>query len=260
MKMLVAFALVLLTSNVSGAELNVGTIVDLSYAYDADTIFWPTEDGFKLEREFAGVTDKGYYYAANKFCTPEHGGTHIDAPLHFNATGKSVDALPLDQLVGDAVVVDVHARVDADPDYRIRVPDLRAWETAHGRIPARGIVLLRTGFGARWPDRTRYMGTAERGPGAVAKLHFPGLHQDAARWLLTERAIKAVGIDTPSIDYGQSTAFETHVALFAEGVPAFENVANLDQLPARDFTIVALPMKIRGGSGGPLRIVALLPH
>jgi kynurenine formamidase len=257
----VTLVLVMATAAVTAgaASFPHGAIVDLSWAYDAETIFWPTEDGFELEREHAEVTDKGYYYASNKFCTPEHGGTHIDAPLHFNAEGKSVDALPLEQLIGDAVVVDVSAAVAATRDYQVRVPDLRAWESAHGRIPRHAIVLLLTGFGKRWPDRASYLGTDERGADAVAKLHFPGLHPDAARWLVSEREVKAVGIDTASIDYGQSTSFQTHVTLFAQGVPAFENVANLDRLPARGATVIALPMKIRGGSGGPLRIVAILP-
>jgi len=244
----------------AAVSLTNGTIVDLSYAYDETTIFWPTEEGFKLEREHGEVTEKGYYYASNKFCTPEHGGTHIDAPLHFNAAGKSVDALPLEQLIGDAVVVDVSDIVADKPDYQVRVPDLRTWESAHGRIPHHAIVLLRTGFGKRWPDRATYLGTDERGAGGVAKLHFPGLHPDAARWLVSEREINAVGIDTASIDYGQSTMFESHVALFAQGVPAFENLANLDRVPVRGATVIALPMKIRGGSGGPLRIIAVVPR
>lgn len=247
-------------AHAAAAALPKGTIVDLSYAYDDATIFWPTEDGFRLEREHAEVTEKGYYYASNKLCTPEHGGTHIDAPLHFNAAGASVDALPLEQLIGDAVVVDVRAAVAATPDYEVRTSDLRAWERAHGAIPRGAIVLLETGFGARWPDRATYLGTDERGPQAVAKLHFPGLHPDAAAWLVGERAIHAVGIDTASIDRGQSSDFRTHVTLFARGVPAFENLANLDRVPARGATVVALPMKIRGGSGGPLRIIAIVPR
>ncbi|HEY4643237.1 MAG TPA: cyclase family protein, partial [Bacteroidota bacterium] len=128
----------------------------------------------------------------------------------------------------------------------------------HGRIPQKAIVLIRTGYGSFWPDREKYMGTPERGTEAVAKLHFPGLHPDAAKWLIDERSVKAVGLDTPSIDHGQSTQFESHVTLFEANVPAFENVANLDQLPVNGFTVVALPMKIRGGSGGPLRIIALV--
>ncbi|MGH7895013.1 MAG: cyclase family protein [Candidatus Binatia bacterium] len=235
-----------------------GTLVDLTHAFDAATVFWPTEKDFVLEKEFDGITDKGYYYAANRFCTAEHGGTHIDAPVHFNASGRTVDAIPLEQLIGRAIVVDVSAQARADRDYQVQIGDLLDWERHHGRTPEGTIVLLRTGFGRFWPDRTRYMGTDERGPTAVAKLHFPGLHPEAARWLVRERAIKAVGVDTPSIDYGQSALFESHVALFAANVPAFENLANLEQLPARGFTVVALPMKIRGGSGGPLRVVAIV--
>jgi len=241
------------------AELPAGTLVDLTHAFAGETIFWPTEQGFVLEKEFDGVTDKGYYYAANKFCTAEHGGTHADAPVHFSRGGRTVDAIPLEQLLGNAIVVDVAARAEADRDYQVQVGDFLDWEKQHGRIPAGSIVLLRTGFGRFWPDRTRYMGTNERGKDAVAKLHFPGLHPDAARWLAGERAIKAVGLDTPSIDHGQSTLFQTHVALFERDVPAFENVANLEQLPATGATVIALPMKIKGGSGGPLRIIAIVP-
>jgi len=137
------------------------------------------------------------------------------------------------------------------------VAAIQAWEREHGQIAKDSIMLLRTGYGKRWPDREKYLGTNERGAAAVAKLHFPGLHPEAARWLTTERAIRAVGLDTASIDYGQSTLFESHRILFEKNIPAFENLANLDQLPAKDFHVIALPMKIKGGSGGPLRIVAI---
>jgi kynurenine formamidase len=164
------------------------------------------------------------------------------------------------QLVGPAVAVDVSEACARDRDHEIAREELLAWEAAHGEIPRGAIVLLRTGFASRWPDRAAYLGTDERGPAAVASLHFPGLGADAARWLVEARAIRAVGIDTASIDRGTSTRFETHQALFAANVPAFENVAALDALPARGFRVVALPMKIRGGSGAPLRIVALVPE
>jgi kynurenine formamidase len=124
-------------------------------------------------------------------------------------------------------------------------------------MPHGTIVLLRTGFGEYWPDRARYMGTAERGADAVGDLHFPGLHHEAVPWL-RERGIRAIGLDTPSIDHGPSQDFPSHVALFEHNVPVFENVANLDELPATGFAVIALPMKIRGGSGGPLRIVAIV--
>jgi kynurenine formamidase len=158
--------------------------------------------------------------------------------------------------MGTAVLIDVTRQCAANPDYQILPADFQNWERRNGRIPSGAIILLRTGFGRYYPDRGKYLGTEERGAEAVAKLHFPGLHPDAARWLTTQRSIKAIGLDTASIDYGQSKLFESHRILFAQNVPAFENVANLDRLPLRGFHITALPMKIKGGSGGPLRIIA----
>jgi kynurenine formamidase len=242
------------------ADPLAGRVVDLTHAFGADTLYWPTDtEGFVLETVFAGTTGAGYYYAAHRFRAAEHGGTHLDAPIHFAEGRWTADEIPVERLFGPGAVVDVTARTAGDRDYQVTVADLRAWEAAHGRFPDGAIVLLRTGWGRFWPDRERYLGTARRGPEAVAELHFPGLHPDAARWLAAERRIDAVGIDTPSIDHGQSKLFESHRALFAANVPAFENVADLEGLPPAAFTVVALPMKIRGGSGGPLRIVAVLP-
>ena len=235
-----------------------GTLVDLSHAYDEQTVFWPTAEAFKLEKVAEGMTPQGYYYAANNFSTAEHGGTHLDAPVHFAAGRNSTDMVPLEQLMGAAVLVDVSEKCARDADYQVTSEDFAAWEREHGRLPDGSILLLRTGFGRRWPDRRSYMGTDERGPEAVPKLHFPGLHPEAARWLTRERSIKAVGLDTPSIDYGQSTLFESHRVLFDRNIPAFENLANLDRLPPKGFHVIALPMKIKGGSGGPLRAVAIV--
>jgi len=230
-------------------------IVDLSHPYDAQTIFWPTEPGFALEKAHAEKTPAGYWYASNKFCTPEHGGTHIDAPIHFAEGHATVDKIPLERLMGDAVVIEVKG----DRDHQISVADLAAWEKANGAIPKASIILFRTGWSRYWPDRAKYLGTDERGPQAVAKLHFPGLGPDAAQWLLAQRAPKAVGIDTASIDFGQSKTFETHRVLFAADVPAFENLDALERLPPRGARVIALPMKIAGGTGGPLRAIAILP-
>jgi kynurenine formamidase len=235
-----------------------GVVIDLSYPFDEQTVYWPTEEGFRLEKEHDGMTEKGYYYAANKFAAPEHGGTHIDAPRHFAQGRNTVDQIPLEQLMGRAILVDVSKQCETNRDYLISTADFQRWEQKNGAIPRGAIVLLRTGYGKYWPDRQKYMGTDERGAQAVAKLHFPGLHPDAARWLTTNRSIKAVGLDTPSIDYGQSTLFESHRTLFEKNVPAFENLANLDKLPLKDFVVIALPMKIKGGSGGPLRVVAIV--
>jgi kynurenine formamidase len=236
-----------------------GEIVDLSHAYDAQAIFWPTAEPFRLDRVADGVTESGYYYAANNFFTSEHGGTHIDAPLHFAKGRLPVDEIPLHTLMGQAVVIDVARAAESNADYQVAVSDFTAWETEHGRLPPDAIVLIRTGFSKRWPDALRYLGTAERGPEGASKLHFPGLHPDAARWLVESRLVKAVGIDTASIDYGMSSLFQTHRLLFDRNVPAFENLAALDRLPARGAVVIALPMKIKGGSGAPLRAVAVLP-
>lgn len=234
------------------------TWIDLSYAFDDQTVFWPTAKPFHLEVVVAGMTEGGYYYAANNFSMAEHGGTHLDAPVHFAEGKQAADQIPLDRLIGPAVVVDVSDAAASNPDYQVTVADLEAWEAEHGSIPDGAVLLLRSGWGARWPDRARYLGTTLTGPAAVPELHFPGLHPDAARWLVDHRRIDALGIDTPSIDFGQSSRFESHRILYAENIPAFENVAALDRLPATGSYVVALPMKIAGGSGGPLRIVAVV--
>src|ERR1044072_1883288 len=231
-------------------------IVDLTYAFDANSVYWPTAEQFKLETDFEGMTDKGYFYSAYRYSAAEHGGTHLDSPVHFAKGHYTVDQLPLQQLMGAAIVIDVTKQCAGNPDYLVSVADFEDWEKRNGKIEAGTIVLLRTGYGKYYPDRKKYLGTDERGAAAVAKLHFPGLDPAAARWLTQNRSIKAIGLDTASIDRGQSSLFESHRILFEKNIPAFENVANLDQLPVKGFAVIALPMKIKGGSGGPLRIVA----
>ncbi len=249
----------ILYGNVLADDPFDGRFIDLTHSFDKQTIYWPTEKGFVLETRFAGVTEKGYYYAANRLTTAEHGGTHLDAPIHFYKGRQTVDQIPLKRLIGRGAVVDVSAPCAKDRDYQVGVGDLRRWEEKHERQLVDVIVLLRTGWSNHWPDRKRYLGTDRTGLEAVAELHFPGLHPDAAKWLTEHRAVKAVGIDTPSIDFGQSTHFQSHVTLFKHNIPALENVAMVDDVPTSGFTVIALPMKIRGGSGGPTRIVAVVP-
>ena len=236
-----------------------GQFVDLSHSYSAETIYWPTEEGFKFEREFDGLTEKGYYYAANKFCSPEHGGTHIDAPIHFFKDGQTVDQIPIKQFFGQTMVIDVTQKSEKNPDYEVSIQDFTDWESSLGKMPKESIVLLYTGYGKYWPDRQKYLGTDKTGKKALSDLRFPGLHPDAANWLVENRKIKAIGIDTQSIDYGKSEFFETHRILCSKGIPFFENVANLDKLPSTGSVVIALPMKIEGGSGAPLRLVAITP-
>ena len=233
-------------------------VVDLTWTLDETSIAWPTSPGFRLETQFDGVTEGGWYYRSHLIHAPEHGGTHIDAPVHFYEGREITDQIPLRRLIGPGITVDVRRACAADRDHRIGLENFEAWEQANGRMPDGAIVLLRTGFGAYWPDRVRYMGTAELGPAALPDLHFPGLDPASVDWLVTKRKIRAIGLDTASIDHGQSTDFASHVALFEHNVPAFENVARLEELPSRGFTVIALPAKIGGGSGGPLRIIALI--
>jgi kynurenine formamidase len=244
---------------IAPAAFAAGRWVDLTHAFGPDTISWPTEKGFVLEREFAGPNPKGYYYAANRIATAEHSGTHLDAPRHFAEGRKTSDEIDPARLVGEAAVVDVTRQCAADPAYEVAIDDLVAWERTHRRQLVDVIVLVRTGWAAKWPDRAAYLGTAATGPEAVAELRFPGLAPEAARWLVGQRRIRAIGIDTASIDHGPSTHFESHVILCGAEVPIFENVADLSALPAAGAFVAALPMKIAGGSGGPLRIVARLP-
>ena len=171
----------------------------------------------------------------------------------------SVEEIPVDKGIGEVVLIDVSERALKDPDYQINVEDVTNWEQKYGQIPDDALVFFKTGYGQFWPDKEKYMGTAERGPEAVAKLHFPGIHPELATWFPKNRKIKAVGLDTPSIDYGQSTLFESHQFLYEHNILGFENLANLDLLPPKGAFVIALPMKIKGGSGGPLRAVALLP-
>ena len=236
-----------------------GRWVDLTHAFSHSTIYWPTDTaGFQLEELAYGTTEGGWFYASYAFATAEHGGTHLDAPIHFAEGGLTADRIPLSGLIGPAAVVDVSDR--ATPDYLVSVGDLESWEAEHGTLPDGGILLVRTGWSDRWRDRSAYLGTDATGPQAVSELHFPGIDPEAARWLVDNRGVVAVGIDTPSLDYGQSTDYGTHVTLYGENIAGFENVAALELLPERGSYVVALPMKIEGGSGGPLRIVAFVPN
>lgn len=233
--------------------------IDLTYGFGEETIYWPTGEPFDLEVVTAGLSEGGYYYASNNFSAAEHGGTHLDAPVHFAEGQDTAAEIPIDRLVGPAVVIDVSSEARADPDYLIGVDHIEAFETDHGPIPDGAIVLFRTGWGKRWPDREAYLGTDMTGPEAVPHLHFPGIDPATARWLVDRGAIDAVGIDTPSIDYGQSATFETHQILYGANIPGFENVANLESMPQTGGYVIALPMKIERGSGGPLRIVGVVP-
>lgn len=239
-------------------DLRTATVVDLSHPFAADTLYWPTSPTrFDLTTLASGVTEGGWFYSANSFCAPEHGGTHLDAPIHFAQGRRTTDQIPVRQLVAPAVVIDVSKAAAQDADYRLSVADVRAWEKKHGTIPGGAIVLLRTGWSARWPDRRRYFG--DDAPGDAANLHFPSLGAAAATLLVRDRKVGALGVDTASIDHGPSKDFPVHRIAAEANVPGLENLTGLAALPESGAWVIALPMKIAGGSGGPLRAVALVP-
>jgi kynurenine formamidase len=243
----------------AGLDLSAYEIIDLTHSLNEHTIFWPTSPTkFQLDRLAYGPTPGGYFYSANAFSMPEHGGTHLDAPIHFGEGRNATDAIPLDRLVAQAIVIDIAERAVADPDYRLTAADVEAWEREHGRIPSGAIVLLRTGWSRRWPDRRSYLG--DDTPGDASRLHFPSYGEDAARLLVEQRSVAALGADVASIDYGQSTDFLVHRVAAAANVPGLENLTDLERLPATGATVFALPVKIEGGSGGPVRAIALVPR
>jgi len=239
-------------------DLAAYDLVELTHPYNEDTIYWPTSpSAFELKELALGETPGGWFYAANTLCTPEHGGTHFDAPVHFAAAGQTVEAVPLARLIAPAVLIDVAAQARADPNYRLTVADVLAFEEQHGVIEPGTIVLLRTGWSARWPDTKAYLG--DDTPGDASRLSFPSYGAAAARLLVEQRGAVLLGVDTASIDYGQSKDYRVHRIAAARNVGGLENLTGLDQLPAAGFTVIALPMLIEGGSGAPVRAVALVP-
>ena len=236
-----------------------GHWIDLTWNFEESTVYWPTNVTFKHDTVFYGINDKGYFYSSFKYSAEEHGGTHFDAPLHFAQGGRSIEQITVNELTGPAITVDVSGQSSNNRDYLVTKDDFIEWEKTHGPIPEQSIVLLYTGFGKYWGDPEKYTGTIKSGAAGVEELHFPGLSTEAADWLVKDRKIKAVGIDTPSIDYGQSKDFKTHRSLCGNNVTAYENIANLEEVPATGSYLVAAPMKIKGGSGSPLRLLAWVP-
>jgi kynurenine formamidase len=231
--------------------------VDLTYSFDEKTIYWPNSKSFDWKMIQHGRTPAGYFYSSANYAANEHGGTHLDAPIHFHEGGATVDQIPVSKLMAPAVVVDVKDACMRNPDYRVSVADLTGWEKRNGRIPDNSIMLIHTGWGKYWPDKKRYLGTDKQGD--VAGLHFPGLSREAAEFLVSQRRLNGVGIDTASIDYGQSKDFIVHQVLTTAGLYNLENVAHLERVPPTGATLIALPMKIKGGTGAPVRLVAMLP-
>jgi kynurenine formamidase/cyclophilin family peptidyl-prolyl cis-trans isomerase len=233
-------------------------ILDMTYPLDEAAIFWPTAKPFSLTKVAWGVSAGGWWYASNEFSASEHGGTHADAPIHFAEGGRTIDEVPLREWIGPAVRVDVRPQCGRDRDYLLTVDDLVGWERANGRIPEGSWVIMFTGIGTRYyPDKKMVLGTEKRGQEALPELSFPGFSPDSVEFLVRERRITGVAIDTPSIDRGKSADFKVHQILCAADKLALENIANLDRLPEKGATLYVIPMLMKGGTGGPARVFAV---
>ena len=232
-------------------------VVDLTYAFDEHTVYWPNNMSFHREDTAHGMNEQGKWYASGRYSASEHGGTHMDAPNHFAESGISLEAIPVDQLFGPAIVIDIQKQCASNPDYTLTTKDIQTWEVQFGQIEPNTLILLRTGWGKYWPDSSRYLGSSN--PGDPTTLHFPGFSSEATQFLVQKRHIRGVGIDTASIDPGQSRDFPVHRILSEANRYALENVASLDEVPSRGAIVYALPMKIKHGTGGPVRILAIIP-
>src|SRR5712691_5176507 len=226
-------------------------VVDLSYAINDKLVPWPGDGKFFEAKVNATIEKNGYF--TRSFWMLEHYGTHLDAPAHFPPGKTTVDQIPVKQLFGLAVVIDVRAESGKDADYQLGTARVEDWEKRHGRIPEGAIVLLRTGWALRWPDVQKY-----RNQDAQGKMHFPGFTVDAAK-LLVERKVSGLGCDTLSIDYGASEDFAVHHISLGAGLYHLENLADLSELPETGAFLIVAPIKLEGGSGGPVRVFALLP-
>ncbi len=228
-----------------------GRLLDLTHDISENSPVFFASMKFHAEQD---PTEAQHNIYSRTFKASEHLGTHVDAPDHFGGKNQaSIDQLTLRQLLLPAAVVDVSASVKGNADYQLSVADLDAWEKRNGKIPAGSIVIARTGWEARWARGEPY-----RNADAKGALHFPGFSVAAAERLV-ERKVAALGIDTLSVDYGPSTDFKVHYTTQPRGIYHIENLANLGSLPATGATVLVSPLKLKGGSGSPARVWAILP-
>jgi kynurenine formamidase len=226
-------------------------VLDLAYAINDKLVSWPGDVRCFEAKNNASVEKDGYF--TRSFWMLEHYGTHLDAPIHFPPGKTSVDQVPPRQFFGTAAVLDVRAECASDADYRLPVARISKWEESHGPIPPGAIALLRTGWASRWPDAHKY-----RNQDRAGRMHFPGFSVEAVEWLI-ERRVSGIGCDTMSVDYGASEDFAVHHLALGAGLYHLENLSDLSELPEKGAFLVVAPIKLEGGSGGPVRVFALLP-
>lgn len=249
--------------------------VDLTHTYDSNSLCWPidSESHFQHILEYWGTTSskdvsleknedknlpvsESHFYSSFKIKLPEHCGTHLDAPIHFSEAKWTVDQIPLTSLIGTAYIIDVSAKCKDDRDYQVSIDDVKDFEENFSEIPEQSIIIFKTGYAKFYPNKKLSFGTDSKGRNAISLFHFPGVSPALAEWIVKAKKAKLVGIDTPSLDYGQSTAFETHQIFLGNLIPQIENVGDLDVLKSKKVNFIALPMKIGTGSGAPVRVIA----
>lgn len=237
-----------------------GKLLDMTYPFNKKSIYWPNAKSFELIKGDWGVTEAGYWYASNEFSAAEHGGTHVDAPIHFVQGGRTIDKIKLQEWIGPAVRIDVREKCKENRDYLLQVEDIQDWESTFKTIPDNAWVIMYTGIGTEYyPDKKRVLGTDKIGEEAIPELSFPGFSPEAVEFLVNKRDITGIALDTPSIDYGKSIEFNVHRILFTADKVALENIANLDKLPPIGATLFVMPMLIEDGTGAPARVFAVLP-
>jgi len=229
----------------------VSGIVDLTYTMTPDIPVWPGNEPFQAEPVKTFAND-GFY--AQKVSFWEHTGTHLDAPAHFHDGADTAELLPVENFVAPVAVIDISSRAAEDPDAALMVDDIMAWEAQYGELPSGVFVAMYSGWGARFEDAEAFVNLDADGV-----QHYPGMHPDAAAFLVEQRSIVGIGVDTLSQDPGNSTDFGTHITILGAAKYGVEGLANLDKVAPAGATVFIGAPKHQNASGGPARIIATNP-
>lgn len=230
------------------APSSISRVVDLTHALTPEFPRWPGYSPFEVQNSH-NYGQHGFF--ANVWHIHEHSGTHVDAPMHFSVKGWSAAQIPAEALVVPAVVVDIRSRVRRDADAQVRVEDIQTWEKRHGRISPGAAVLMWSGWEDRAGDQAAFLNIDSEGI-----MHFPGFSPEAAAFLVKERSVVGIGVDTISLDHGPSVDFGAHFAVLPANRWGIENLANLGKVPPRGATLFVGVPRVHGASGGPARVVA----
>lgn len=249
-----ALAILLFAQHKTTGSDQVGyrEVVDLTHNLNDHSPNWEGTEQSPFQAKDLGSIEKDGYFS-RVFTTPEHYGTHLDAPAHFARGMWTVDQIPAERLVRPLVVLNVRSKASEHPDYEVSVQDISEWESQNGEIPSGAIVMAYTGWGNRWNSPKAF-----RNAGPDGVMHFPGFSLEAAKFLVKTRYSVGIGIDTMSMDPGASKTFPVHQFTAKESVYQLENVANLGLVPPVGATIVVAPIKLENGSGGPARLLVLM--